>query len=214
MGFWRMSAPGRTVVGAVRGLLPRRSLHPILLFQGYHRSNHFIATQGTWPLCLWRPLVTWNVCCLPAFPADLLSILLPPSASPSVCLSAPTTCVDLLHLTTALIHPVCLCLLRWSVPPPECGCVFLCGNACARTGAVPTVMEHASWSSWPPGSPLALSLFCYCLSVHLCCPRPEGLSSTQLIRSYSSHQALQPGSALLLPIPGPCRREAMVGGVY
>lgn len=70
---------------------PWRSPQPLLL-QGYHRSNHFIATQGTWSLSLRCPPVIWNACCLPASPADLLS---PLSASLSVCLPAPTTCLGI-----------------------------------------------------------------------------------------------------------------------
>lgn len=100
---------------AVRGLLPQHSLCPVLLFQGYHRSNHFIATQGTRPLSLWQPLKI----CLPA--------------SPSVCLSIPTACLRLLYLTAACI-PCLFVPPEMTSPPRHPGCVYPCRDACARAG--------------------------------------------------------------------------------
>ena len=69
------------------GLFPGVLTRPLLLFQGYHRSNHFIATQGTWHLCPCAPSVLSALClpaCLPCqfcLAPRLLSICL------SVCLS-------------------------------------------------------------------------------------------------------------------------------
>lgn len=72
-----------------KGLLPRVSPHP-LLFQGYHRSNHFIATQGTCHLCPRAPVCPECAeCPLPPFclPSELLDSLSVSLLSVSVCLS-------------------------------------------------------------------------------------------------------------------------------
>lgn len=83
---WERRAQG---VRGSEGLLPRVSLCPLLLFQGYHRSNHFIATQGTWHLCPCAPYALCAECPLPPFcllcpsaaslPASLLSVWLRPA---------------------------------------------------------------------------------------------------------------------------------------